>query len=107
MEIPRALGWLPDIPKPVEDQGQIGPCTANAAVGLLEYFEKHGTGAFADASRLFVYKTERDLLGWTGDTGAWGDGGYAWLSYRYVTQGLALDWWTMISANWVDTGQFA
>jgi C1A family cysteine protease len=37
----------------------------------------------------------------------WGDGGYAWMSYRYVTQGLALDWWTMIAANWVDTGQFA
>jgi len=233
---------------PVEDQGQIGSCTANSAVALLEYFQKRSTGSFVDASRLFVYKTERDLLGWKGDTGAylrtamealvmfgapperywpydgktaatntkldqepsaflyalgahysaikyfrldpagatpaqvldsikqyvaagfpsmfgfpvyseydtplagakvafpakgskyrgghanvcagyddnlmigadkgailvrnswgpgWGDGGYAWLSYRYVTEGLALDWWTMISANWVDTGQFA
>jgi len=56
---------------PVEDQGQIGSCTANSAVALLEYFQKHGTGAFTDASRLFEYKTERDLLGWTGDTGAY------------------------------------
>lgn len=307
MEAPRALGWLPDIPKasdyteahpevaplltktklamrlatlpsivgaieaggvpssigapiipartdlrawfsPVEDQGQIGSCTANSAVALLEYFQKRSTGSFVDASRLFVYKTERDLLGWKGDTGAylrtamealvmfgapperfwpydgktaasnphldlepsafcyalgahysavkyfrldpagatpakvldsikqyaaagfpsmfgfpvyseydtplagakvafpakgskyrgghanvcagyddnlvigadrgallirnswgpgWGDAGYAWMSYRYVTDGLALDWWTMISGNWVDTGQFA
>src|SRR5262249_49529311 len=55
---------------PVEDQGQLGSCTANAAVGLLEYFERHTGGIYTDASRLFVYKTERDLLGWTGDTGA-------------------------------------
>lgn len=56
---------------PVEDQGSLGSCTANAAVGLLEYFEKRASGRYVDASRLFVYKTERDLLGWTGDTGAY------------------------------------
>jgi len=55
---------------PIEDQGYLGSCTANAAVGLLEYFEKHTVGRFTDASRLFLYKAERDLLGWTGDTGA-------------------------------------
>ena len=232
---------------PVEDQGSLGSCTANAAIGLLEYFEKRSFGTFLDASRLFVYKAERNLLGWTGDTGAylrtamealalfgapperywpydgrpaatntnydveptpfcyafagnyrafkyfrldtngaptdqvlanikrylaggfpsmfgfpvytefdnllpgdlvafpaptshyrgghaiiaagyddklmigadkgallirnswgtgWGNAGYAWLSYKYVTAGLALDWWTLISANWVNTGQF-
>jgi C1A family cysteine protease len=233
---------------PIEDQGALGSCTANAAVGLLEYFEKRASGRYIDASRLFVYKTERDLLGWTGDTGAylrtamealvlfgapperfwpydgrppssnthydvepsafcyafganyqtikyfrldgpgttpaqalanirtylasgfpcmfgfpvypeydqplsgaliaypapssrsrgghanvaagyddnlmigsdkgallvrnswgtsWGDVGYGWLSYKYVTQSLANDWWTMISSKWVDTGNFA
>src|SRR6266404_1412212 len=56
---------------PIEDQGQIGSCTANAAVGLLEYFERRAFNKYVDASRLFVYKTERDLLGWTGDTGAY------------------------------------
>jgi len=225
---------------PIEDQGALGSCTANAAVGLLEYFERRAKGRFIDASRLFVYKTERDLLGWTGDTGAylrtamealalfgappeqywpydvsqfdveppafcyafgasyralkyyrldpdattadqalaniklfaaagfpsmfgfpvyteydnplpggliafpsgagyrgghanvvagyddklmigkdkgallirnswgtgWANAGYAWMSYRYVTDGLATDWWSMISAAWVDTGQF-
>jgi C1A family cysteine protease len=273
----RALGWIPDIPKPsdytpshqqvaelvsrtavaralplpskvdlsanfppIEDQQNIGSCTANAAVGLYEYFERRAFGKHIDASRLFVYKTTRDLLGWTGDTGAylrstmealallgappesywpydtvqfdaeppafvyalgskftatkyfrldpngasgvqtlenirrflaagfpsmfgfpvyyefdnplpgalvafpagngyrgghaidavgyddnlvingdrgalrvrnswgttWGDHGYGWLSYRYVTEGLATDWWSLISAGYVDTGNF-
>jgi C1A family cysteine protease len=233
---------------PVEDQGALGSCTAQAAVGLLEYFQKRATGHLVDASRLFVYKTERDLLGWSGDTGAylrtamqalvlfgapperywpydgrpanvnsrydleptsfcyafgdnyralkyfrldqgsaapetilatvklfiaagfpsmfgfpvydeyesplvggliaypaagsqyrgghanvavgyddcltigadkgavlvrnswganWGNAGYGWMSYRYVTAGLALDWWSLVSTDWVDTALFA
>jgi C1A family cysteine protease len=232
---------------PIEDQGSLGSCTANAAAGLLEYFERRGSGTYVDASRLFLYKAERDLLGWTGDTGAylrtamealvlfgavperywpydgrppatnthydveppafcyafganykaikyfrldpagastaqalanikaflaagfpsmfgfpvyseydnplpggliaypgpnshyrgghaniaagyddnlmiggnkgallvrnswgtsWANAGYGWLSYKYVTQGLADDWWSMVSADWVATGQF-
>jgi C1A family cysteine protease len=226
---------------PIEDQGQIGSCTANAAVGLLEYFEQKANNRYTDASRLFVYKTERNLLGWTGDTGAylrtamgalalfgapperywpydetsydveppafcyafganyqglkyfrldpagtsaaqaldsvkaylaagfpsmfgfpvypeydnplagglvaypapsgrsrgghanaavgyddnlmigadkgallirnswgtaWGNAGYAWMSYKYVTEGLANDWWTLISAEWIESGNF-
>jgi C1A family cysteine protease len=225
----------------IEDQGSIGSCTAQAAAGLLEYFERRASGIWVDASRLFLYKVERDLLGWTGDTGAflrtamealvafgapperywpynpasfdveptafcyafagdykaiqyfrldppgttpaqillniktylgagfpsmfgfpvypeydspasgsligypgpgeksrgghanvavgfddnlkigndvgallvrnsWGTGwalsGYGWLSYRYVLRGLATDWWSMISAKWVDTRAF-
>lgn len=226
---------------PIEDQGTLGSCTANAAVALIEYFERKAFGKFIDGSRLFVYKTTRNLLGWTGDRGAylrsamgalalfgvppesywpydtakfdhepspfvyalgqnfqslkyfrldpngqtpdqvlenvkrylasgfpsmfgfpvyeefmnvpasglvampkpkshlygghaivavgyddniqigpdkgallirnsWGEGwgldGYAWLSYKYVTSGLAVDWWTNIRAEWVDTAQF-
>ena len=230
---------------PIENQGSLGSCTANAAVALLEYFERKASGRYIDHSRLFVYKTERDLLGWTGDTGAylrtamealvlfgapperywpydprpastntlydveppafcyafganyqalryyrldppgashaqvlanikaflaagfpsmfgfpvyheydfplpggliaypttgyrgghanvaagyddnlmigadkgallvrnswgtgWANAGYGWMSYRYVTEGLAEDWWSMISAEWVDTGNF-
>ena len=37
----------------------------------------------------------------------WGMQGYGWLSYQYVTEGLAVDWWTVIKQSWVDTGQFA
>lgn len=233
---------------PVEDQGQLGSCTANAAAALLEYFERRACGKWTDASRLFLYKVERNLLGWNGDSGAflrtamqalamfgapperywpydgtpadsnthfdleppafcyafganfhavkyfrldppgaspgqvlaniksylakgfpsmfgfpvypeydepmtggliafpgpasrprgghanvaagyddhlkiggdtgallvrnswgtgWGLSGYGWMSYRYVTEGLADDWWTMVSARWVDTGAFA
>lgn len=55
---------------PVEDQGELGSCTANAAVGVVEYLEKKGNGRYLDGSRLFVYKTTRDLMGQVGDTGA-------------------------------------
>lgn len=226
---------------PIVDQGALGSCTANAAAGLVEYFENRSFGKYIAASRLFTYKATRDLLGWTGDTGAflrttmeslalfgtppeqylpynipkfddepsafcyafgdnyksivyfkldppsltgpqvlqniklfldvgfpsmfgfpvygeyefppangyvafpgpssiyygghandavgyddnimigadkgallvrnswgttWGLSGYAWLSYRYVTDGLATDWWSIIKDKWVDTGKF-
>jgi C1A family cysteine protease len=55
---------------PIEDQGSLGSCTANAGVGLVEYFEMKAFGRHLDASRLFLYKTTRNLLHWTGDTGA-------------------------------------
>ena len=226
---------------PIEDQEALGSCTANAAAGLIEYFEKRAFGKYADASRLFIYKATRNLLGLTGDTGAylrttmgalvlfgappeqywpyditsfdieptafcyafaanfqaikyfrldpppltgaqvlqniktylaagfpsmfgfpvydeymhipasghvafpspnsrlygghanvvvgyddnlpingdngallvrnswgtgWGLNGYAWLSYRYVTEELAVDWWSIVKDEWVDTGKF-
>ncbi|MGD2186348.1 MAG: C1 family peptidase [Desulfobacterales bacterium] len=56
---------------PIEDQGTIGSCTANAGVGLVEYYERRAFGEHLDASRLFLYKVTRNLLHWTGDTGAW------------------------------------
>jgi len=56
---------------PVENQGALGSCTANAVVGLVEYFERRAHGKYIDASRLFLYKATRDLLRWTGDTGAY------------------------------------
>jgi hypothetical protein len=55
---------------PVADQGQLGSCTANAGVALLEYFERSSSGNSIDASRLFLYKATRNLMGQTGDTGA-------------------------------------
>ena len=55
---------------PIEDQGSLGSCTANAAVALVEYYEKRATGKYLDASRLFVYKTTRNLAGLKGDSGA-------------------------------------
>jgi len=56
---------------PIEDQGALGSCTSNAAVGILEYFERRAFRKHIDASRLFLYKVCRKLLGWTGDTGCY------------------------------------
>jgi C1A family cysteine protease len=56
---------------PIEDQGQLGSCTANAGVGMVEYFERRAFGNHIDASRLFLYKATRNLMHETGDTGAY------------------------------------
>lgn len=56
---------------PIENQGSLGSCTANAGVGVVEYFERRAFGKHIDASRLFLYKVTRNLLHWTGDTGAY------------------------------------
>jgi C1A family cysteine protease len=55
---------------PIENQGQLGSCTANAGAGILEYFERTAFGTHTDASRRFLYKATRNLMGLTGDTGA-------------------------------------
>lgn len=93
----RKLGWLPDLPdhrdhtamlskvgtrpskvslernffSPIENQGSLGSCTANAAAGIVEYCEKKATSRHVDISRLFLYKVTRKLMGVTGDTGAY------------------------------------
>jgi C1A family cysteine protease len=36
----------------------------------------------------------------------WGLEGYGWLPYRYIQDELALDWWTVIKQDWVDSGAF-
>lgn len=56
---------------PVENQDQLNSCTANAATGLIEYFEKKAFGSFINSSRLFLYKTTRNLLQKKGDYGAY------------------------------------
>jgi C1A family cysteine protease len=56
---------------PVENQGQLGSCTANALVGSLEFLEKKTGQAETDLSRLFVYYNERAMEGTVGeDAGA-------------------------------------
>lgn len=81
-------GWLPDLPdhrdflysqvlpviealppavdlrptcSPVENQGQLGSCTANALVGTLEFLERKDGLRFIDLSRLFIYYDERAI----------------------------------------------
>ncbi len=41
----------------IENQGSLGSCTANASVGIVEYFERKAFGKHIDASRLFLYKS--------------------------------------------------
>lgn len=56
---------------PIEDQGSLGSCTAQAGVGLIEYYERKAYGTHINASRLFLYKVSRNLLGWEWDSGAY------------------------------------
>jgi C1A family cysteine protease len=56
---------------PIENQKSLGACTAHAAVGVVEYFQRRSFGKHIDGSRLFIYKTTRNLMQVTGDTGAW------------------------------------
>ena len=93
----RGYGWRPDLPDrrdymfsqfvsighlpskidlrkfcpPVEDQGRLGSCTANALVGNMEFLEVRNKCRFSDMSRLFVYYNERVLEDTVGyDSGA-------------------------------------
>ena len=46
---------------PVENQLNLGSCTANAAVGIVEYFQRRTYGVHIEGSRLFIYKAIRKL----------------------------------------------
>jgi len=48
---------------PVEDQGNLGTCTAHALVGALEFLEDVDGVSFKDLSRRFVYYGERKIEG--------------------------------------------
>jgi len=91
-------GWIPDIPdyrdhlygavrkipaklpakvdlrpgcSKVEDQQDLGSCTANALAGALEFLLLKDKVPFADFSRLFIYYNERVIEGTvTSDSGA-------------------------------------
>ncbi len=83
-------GWLPDLPdqrdrryaaiaapparlpaavdlrpgcSAIENQGQLGSCTANALAGDLEFLEKSAGRPATDLSRLFIYYNERAIEG--------------------------------------------
>ena len=37
---------------------------------------------------------------------AWGDKGYGWIPYEYVLNNLAMDFWSLLGMEWVDSNQF-
>jgi len=36
----------------------------------------------------------------------WGEAGYGWLPYAYVENGLAMEFWSLVEAGFVDTELF-
>ena len=54
-----------------KNQGELGSCTAQAGVGIVEYYERRAFNKHIEGSRLFLYKVTRNLMQVTGDTGAW------------------------------------
>ena len=68
------LTGRPDLPpsvdlspmcSPVEDQGEVGSCTANSVAGALEYHQILHRQPMTDLSRLFMYYNARRLSGRT------------------------------------------
>jgi C1A family cysteine protease len=37
---------------------------------------------------------------------SWGQSGYGWMPYDYVLRGVAMDFWSLLSSEWLDTDQF-
>src|SRR4030042_2018718 len=88
MKLKRTYGWCPDIPdqrdylysaiRPVmrlrktvdlrslcsivEEQGNLGSCTAQALAGNLEFIDNKIDSIYTDVSRLFIYYNERLLI---------------------------------------------
>jgi C1A family cysteine protease len=58
--LPSSVDLRPLCP-PIEDQGELGSCTANALVGALEFLELKEQIPYINLSRLFIYYNERVL----------------------------------------------
>ncbi len=58
VQLPPAVDLRAQCP-PVEDQGNLGSCTANALAGALEFLELKDQKPLVDLSRLFIYYNER------------------------------------------------
>ena len=67
----RKTGWV----TPVENQGDLGSCTANMGVGLLEYNEMARHNSYVDHSRRFLYRASRKLYFKVSDSSVIGDTG--------------------------------
>ena len=69
-KLPPHVDLRPHCP-PIEDQGQLGSCTANALAGNLGYLKKQKLHKVLAFSRLFIYYNERVVEHTTGtDSGA-------------------------------------
>lgn len=51
-------------------------------------------------------RSERGALLFANSWGpAWGDEGFGWLPYTYVREQLAVDFWTLVTAEWLAAGE--
>lgn len=66
---PKRVDWR-DFLDDIEDQQSTRAGTAFACADLLKYFERRSSGKIIEPSKLFIYKTTRRLLNWSGDSGA-------------------------------------
>lgn len=88
--VPASLSWEPDIPwRPQYDSVWGGQ--AVVAVGY-------------DNRRLAGTKGAILIRSCWGTR--WGEHGYGWLPYQYVTEQLARDIWTLLDESWLDSGEF-
>jgi C1A family cysteine protease len=60
VRLPKSVDLRPNM-SPVENQGQLGSCTANALAGALEFLEVKSGQPLVDLSRLFIYYNERAI----------------------------------------------
>ena len=37
---------------------------------------------------------------------SWGERGYGWMPYEYVLHNVALDFWSLLKTEYVDSSQF-
>ncbi|TWB03767.1 C1 family peptidase [Bradyrhizobium stylosanthis] len=70
LAVPPAVNLQQYFPE-VFDQGQTNSCTANAIGGLIQYFEIRTKSIAVTPSRMFIYKTTRNMLGTSQDAGAY------------------------------------
>lgn len=56
---------------PVQYQGHYNTCTAHVVAGMLELLENRAHGSWVPASRLFLYRVAKRMLGETGDPGTY------------------------------------
>jgi C1A family cysteine protease len=57
-KLPPKVDLRPQCP-PIDNQGELGSCTAHALVGALEFLELKAGQPLVDLSRLFIYYNER------------------------------------------------
>jgi C1A family cysteine protease len=86
------------IPFPVKGDKRVGG-HAVMAVGYDDELKIKNTGAgAAETTGALMIRNS-----WGQD---WGEDGYGWLPYEYVLRSLAVDWWSILKSEWVDTKQF-